>query len=375
MSLRISDINLCDFRSYENFCLGGVGDLTIFAGPNAAGKTNAIEALQLITTTSSFRNATGSELVRHGRDLARISCSVTDGCREIDLALAISEGKRTYLLNGKHRRPKDVRGILPSVTFTPDDLNLAKGSDRTRRHEIDAIGSQVNANYYQLVRDYEKMLRHKNRLLADEAPASLLDATNELFSKVGSQLTSYRRALFDRLAPGVATHYENISGAREQLTADYVASYEVSDGRTDRAEEVSSASMGEKALKGEAPSSLQDAIEACQSEERRRHRAVVGPHLDKIRLCLDGMDVTKFASQGQQRSIVLSIKLAEAEVIEEMLDQLPILLLDDVMSELDAARRAALVETLLVGKQAFITTANIDYFDAEMLARAQVISL
>ncbi len=372
MSLRITDIHLHNFRSYEDFRLEGIGDLTILAGPNAAGKTNAIEALQLLTATSSFRNATGTELVRRGEGTARISCSVTDGQRELDRALAISEGKRTYMLNGKRRRPKDLRGTLPSVTFTPDDLNLAKGSDRVRRHELDLVGSQVNANYYQIVRDYEKILRHKNRLLADEAPSALLDATNELFAKIGEQLTSYRRALFARLEPKIAAHYASISGGREPLTADYRASFET-DGIEPEATHDIAAS--ESVSLPTSVSTLRAAIEACQGDERRRHRALVGPHLDAVRISLDGLDSTKFASQGQQRSIVLSIKLAEAEVIEDILDQLPVLLLDDVMSELDAQRRAALVETLLEGKQAFITTAHVDYFDTEMLDRARLVEL
>lgn len=298
----------------------------------------------------SFRNATAAELVRSGQASARISCDITDGSRQLAVALAINEGKRTYILNGKHRRPKDLRGILPSVAFTPDDLDLAKGSDRNRRHELDALGSQVNANYYQLVRDYEKVLRHKNRLLQDDSPAPLLEATNELFAKVGDQLTGYRRALFERLVPKVAAHYANISGGREKLTAEYA----LSTGRE---------------------GALIDALECRFAEERSRKRALVGPHLDKVRFLLDGLDSTKFASQGQQRSIVLAVKLAEAELIEEMLDQLPVLLLDDVMSELDAGRRSALVGTLLEGKQAFITTANIDYFDKAMLERARLVEL
>ncbi len=325
----------------------------MFVGPNASGKTNAVEALQLLTALSSFRNAKSSELVRQGCEKARASCEVTDGSRQLSISLTLEEGKRTYELNGKRRAPKALRGTLPSVTFTPDDLSLVKGSGRFRRRELDVLGSQLNANYYQIVRDFEKILQHKNRLLKDEAPQALVDATDEMFVKVAEQLTSYRVALFDRLVPHVLSHYAEISRASEELFAEYEKSWD----------------------KEQCGESLRDVVSRLQHEERARHRAVVGPHLDDVRFSINGMDSGVFASQGQQRSIVLALKLAEAEVVEEILGQLPVLLLDDVMSELDGDRRRGLVQTMLEGKQTFITTANIDYFDKQMLDRAHVVDL
>lgn len=348
--LRITDIRLRNFRSYDELSLEGLGELTIFLGPNASGKTNAVEAVQLLTALVSFRNATAAELVKQGEQQSRAEATVTDGNRllEVGLHLQADPASRHYALNGKRRAAKDLRGTLPSVTFTPDDLNLVKGSDRHRRRELDVLGAQLNANYFQLVRDYEKVLRQKNRLLKEEAPMPLLEAANEVFAKVGEQLTSYRAALFGRLAPHVSAHYADISGAREQLGANYVRSWE-----------------------GDGP--LADAIDLRL--EASRGRTLAGPHLDKVAFDIDGLDAHSFASQGQQRSIVLALKLAEAEVVEEMLGQLPVLLLDDVMSELDATRREALVKGLLAGKQTFITTANIDYFDKSMLDRARIVEL
>lgn len=313
-----------------------------------------VEAVQLLTAFTSFRNASPVELVRNGCSSARAHIEVTDGNRRLEIALAIDpggqgeRGKKTYLLNGKKRSAKDLRGTLPSIAFTPDDLGLVKGSDKGRRRELDVLGAQLNVNYYQLVRDYEKVLRHKNRLLKDEAPVDLIEATNVLFAKVGAQLTTYRSRLFDRLLPYMAAHYADISSAGETFEACYLPS-------TD--------------------SSLAEALDDVLPDERTRHRSLVGPHLDKIELYVDGLDASAYASQGQQRSVVLALKLAEAALVEEMCDQLPILLLDDVMSELDAARREALVQELLPGKQTIITTANIDYFDAQMLNRATLIEL
>lgn len=348
--LQITDITLRNFRSYEELSLRDLGELTIFVGPNASGKTNIVEAIQLLTALSSFRNAPAPELVKSGQSQARIETSMTDGQRllEVGLQIETEPSGRHYLLNGKRRHAKDLRGTLPSVAFTPDDLNLVKGSDRFRRRELDMLGAQLNANYFQLIRDYDKVLRQKNKLLKEEAPLPLVEAANEVFAKVGEQLTNYREALFNRLGPRIATHYEGISASREQLTMEYERSWD-------------------------AAKPLGQAIDLVA--EQRRGRALAGPHLDKVSFYIDGLDAQAFASQGQQRSVVLATKLAEAEVVEEMLGQLPVLLLDDVMSELDSSRREALVQGLLSGKQTFITTANIDYFDDAMLSRANVIEL
>lgn len=419
--LKITDITLRNFRSYEEFELSGLGDLTIIVGPNASGKTNAVEAIQLLTALSSFRSSVSRDLVRKGESFARAQIGLSDGNRELEIAMLIDDGKRTYSLNGKSRQPKDIRGTLPSVVFTPDDLELVKGSDKFRRRELDILGSQVNANYYQLMHDFEKVLRHKNKLLKDEAPADLLAATNELYIKVAEQLTNYREALFERMMPKIEKHYSEISLSREALMGEYVRSQDdgeaaglASDEGTDAvrlasaegtdaaglvnaegtdAAELDSAATDAAGMltpegteantqdpSGAHPQNPSDAsfesvVQAMLPEEMRRQRSLIGPHLDKINFYIDGLNARSFASQGQQRSIVLALKLAEAEIIEELMDQLPVLLLDDVMSELDGSRREALVEKLLAGKQTFITTANINYFDKKMLDQARVVEL
>lgn len=348
MTLQIRRIQLHRFRSYDAFDLDGIGDLTIFVGPNAVGKTNIIEGIQLLTSLTSFRHSKSAELIKHGEETARASIAATDGNRNLEVALTLEEKKRSYEINGKKKRTRDLRGLVPSVVFTPDELNLVKGPNAGRRAELDSIGTQLNANYYQILKDFEKVLRHKNRLLKDEAPEDLLDAMNEMFAKVGMQLTSYRHALFERLMPYVARAYEEIAGRNEVLTGEYAPSWE---------------------------GDLGDVLSRLKPEEMARKRTLAGPHLDKVYFYIDGMDANIYASQGQQRSIVLALKLAESELIEEMLDQLPLLLLDDVMSELDADRREALVSYLIQGKQTFITTANISYFDQRMLDAAKIVEI
>lgn len=380
MTLHIESLVFRNFRNYETLVLGGLGEITVLVGQNAIGKTNIIEGVQLLTALTSFRHATRDQLIRHGSESARLEAAVSDGNRALEITLALDDKSRKYQLNGKAKRPGDLKGLVPSVIFTPDDLDLVKGSMTGRRAALDTLGSQVNKNYYALRRDYEKVIRHKNRLLKDEADPALVEAINEMVVTCGAQLVCYRTALFARLVPHIVEKYRQISQGREMLSAVYVPSWA-------RVAATANAAGSPPAFvapspeehtplqRDEARESLARALHERAGEERRRGRAVVGPHADEITFLLDSQDASLFGSQGQQRSIVLAYKLAEAAVIEEVLEQKPVLLLDDVMSELDGTRRAALVEAMERGSQTFITTANLAYFDRDMLNRSNVVSL
>jgi DNA replication and repair protein RecF len=373
LTLRIEQLAFRNFRSYESALLTSIGDLTVLVGENAMGKTNIIEGVQLLTALTSFRHATIDQLIRHGCEGARLQAQVSDGNRELSLDLALDGKVRKYRLNGKAKRPADLKGLVPSVIFTPDDLDLVKGPTSGRRTALDTLGSQVNKNYYVVRRDYEKVIRHKNRLLKEEAPPALLEAINEMVVTAGAQLACYRAALFARLQPSIAEKYRQISRGRERLTAYYAPSWARS------GKEPITPYPGAFPLttftRDEAREALARSLYDRAAEERRRGRSLVGPHGDAIGFFLDDQDASLFGSQGQQRSIVLAYKLAEAAVVEELLQQKPVLLLDDVMSELDGARREALVDAMEGGCQTFITTANLAYFDQGMLSRAQVVEL
>lgn len=389
MSLHITDIVFKDFRSYERFELHDAGRLVVLVGPNAVGKTNVVEGIQLMTALASFRHATIEQMIRHGAPRAQLSLSVGDGNRALEIELSMEDHTRRYRLNGKAKRPVDLRGLVPSVTFTPDDLDLVKGSMSVRRHALDVLGSQLNANYHLIVRDYEKVIRHKNRLLKEEASQALIDSINEMVITCGAQLCCYRAALFKKLKPHVEDRYRRIAAGRENLSVRYTPSWAVDSASGSTAPDADPAGVA-RADEGvararraapcdftreEAREHLARALEERRAEETARRRAVVGPHADALDFAIDGMPAGVYGSQGQQRSIVLAYKLAEAAVIEEMLDQKPVLLLDDVMSELDGARRAALVEYIASDVQTFVTTANLAYFDDDMLAAAQVVEL
>ena len=366
MSLRIEHIAFSDFRNYEALDLNGISDLTVFVGPNAVGKTNIVEGIQLLTAQSSFKHPTSLQMIRQGATSARLAADVSDGNRELSIALSLSEGKRSFSLNGKMKRTADLKGLAPSVSFTPDDLQLSKGSMSLRRDAIDAMGSQMSRNHYLIRKDWDKVLRQKNMLLKDEADVLMLESVNDLVITCGAQLTCYRAALFAKLSAYMESYYSEIAGSSERMDARFAPSW---------AREGEWLSRDEALTKGDARSLLAEALKEKLSEERIRRRSLVGPQADRIEFFVGGKQVSVYGSQGQQRSVVLAFKLAEVSLIRDILSQQPILLLDDVMSELDEHRRRSLVQFVSSDIQTFITTANLAYFDKDLLAHADIVQL
>lgn len=367
MTLSIEHIGFTNFRNYERFELNDIGALTLFVGPNAVGKTNIVEGIQLMTALSSFRHPLIDQVIKHGESYARAEAHVTGDDRVLDIVMLLESHKRKYTLNGKARRPADLKGLIPSVSFTPDDLDLVKGSMSVRRAAIDALGSQLSPNHYLIKKDYEKVIRYKNRLLKEEAQVALIDSINETLVTCGAQLACYRAALFAKLAPEISRRYADIAQG-EKLQVTYVPSWMAPVSRETPCGVTSFS-------RDEARDALTSALKARRGEELARRKSVVGPHSDEIGFYIEGKNAGNYGSQGQQRSIVLACKLAEASIIEDMLSQKPVLLLDDVMSELDEHRRHALVEFISGDMQTFITTANLAYFDDSLLKNASVVQL
>ncbi|WP_165042854.1 DNA replication/repair protein RecF [Adlercreutzia sp. ZJ138] len=370
MSLTIRHITLSNFRSYAAFELSDIGPLTILVGPNATGKTNLMEALRLVTAQRTLRHASTDQLVRKDCTYTSITADISDGNRQLSLETRIIDNKRHYLLNGKSKRNGDMKGIIPSVAFVPDDLNLAKGSMSTRRQAVDALGEQLSMNHYLIRKDYEKLLKHKNSALKEGCEPDILDAVNEIIVTVGAQLTCYRAALFSKLMVYLASFYQEITDEKETVSGYYIPSWE-RDSESVLAHEYNHIPF----VRDEARDLLRACLNQRKGEELARRRSLVGPHADTIEFQIDGMNVAAYGSQGQQRSLVLAFKLAEVALIHEILGQQPIILLDDVMSELDDDRRQSLISFLSKDMQTFITTAHLDYFDNETLYRARVVTL
>lgn len=357
MSIAATELSVLHYRSFDDRKIELDPGITVLVGRNAVGKTNLVEALQLLTAGASFRRPAASELLREGEGSGRIRLTLEGEGRLIEMGLDFSEGKRSFTRNGKKTRAAGIRGVLPSVLFCPDHLDMVKRSASRRREALDSFGVQLNENYAKLLAAYERTVEQRNNLLRDGYAPGLLEVWDESLATTGAQLLLHRTALLERIREHFIEVYRAIA-PYEEPDVRYVPSFgEVADGR--------------EAIAAQ----FLDALAERREDELRRGCTLVGPHRDEVLFTIDGRSARDFGSQGQQRSIVLAWKIAEVQVTRDILGRYPLLLLDDVMSELDPARRDAIVGFIADEIQTVITTTNLGYFADDMLQRARVIRI
>jgi DNA replication and repair protein RecF len=357
VGLRVTQLELRDWRSFEDRQVDFSDGVTVLVGPNAVGKTNTIEALQLLTAGFSFRRPKASQLVRQGGTQGRAQARLVGDGRLMDVACEAGERRRRFFVNGKPVRSLDMPRNLMSVLFNPDDLAFVKASAHVRRDELDDFGRQASVGYGNLLASYQRTVEQRNRLLKDvELDRSLLDAWDVSLAAGAAALMEARAKLFGRLTSKMVPIFEEISGG-ERLDCAYVS----------RLGDLSS--LGRSELEDRFYQAICDARE----EDIRRQMTCVGPHRDDLSFIISDKDARVFGSQGQQRTVVLAWKLAEVEVACDVSGSRPLLLLDDVMSELDADRRAAVTRFVQQGIQTVITTTNIGYFSDLSLKDAKVV--
>ncbi len=351
-----------DYRSYGDFELALGPRVTVLVGKNAVGKTNLVEALQLLCSGSSFRKPAAVELVREGAAACRAALRLEGDGRVIDLGLEVTDGRRSFSRNGKKCRAAGVRGCLPVVLFCPDDLDMVKRSASVRRRALDAFGIQLNERYADLVRSYGRIVEQRNALLKDpESDTWLVSAWDDSLAATGAALLQHRMSLLKRLRAELVRIYGEVAAGE---CADI--SYDSTLGTEAELSELSRDALKERFL---------ERVAEVSATERARGVTLVGPHRDDVNISVDGRDARAFASQGQQRSLVLAWKAAEVEVTRDILGSTPLLLLDDVMSELDEHRRHAFMDFVGGEVQTVITTTNLGYFAPEMLESAKVVEI
>lgn len=356
MGILATTLSAYRYRSFDSYELELDPGVTILSGHNAAGKTNLIEALQILTSGQSFRRPSPRDLVLNGEGAGRIELALEGDGRVLDMACDLAPGKRSFKRNGKPTSASGVRGVLPSILFCPDHLDMVKRSAAVRRAALDGFGIQLNDRYAKLVSTYERAVEQRNNLLKEDRPdPALLAAWDESLVSIGSALLRHRIALLDRVRAHLAAVCAAIAPG-ERADAEYVST--VGDAAHDR---------------GGIEDLFRAALERARPDERRRRLTLVGPHRDEILFTIDGRPARDFGSQGQQRSVVLSWKIAEVQVTHDILGRYPLLLLDDVMSELDAGRREAVVSFIEGQIQTVITTANLGYFSPRLLEPAKVV--
>lgn len=338
----VCSLSLLDFRSYATADVEFAPGLTAIVGPNGHGKTNLLEAVGFAAGLGSMRGAPEAALIREGADAGVIRCSARgDGAREllIEAELARARPSRVKVNHQAVARRRDLLGLLTATVFSPEDLELVKGEPSGRRRWIDDALAAVRPSWGALRSDLDRILRQRNTLLRQAGGrdsgdvAVSLDVWDARLAATGDELRRRRQELLAAMEPAIRRHYRVISGDRDTAMAGYVSSW------------------GEE--------SLADALAANRREDLRRATSTVGPHRDDIVLRIEGLPARSHASQGEQRSLALALRLAVDGEIRARRSVEPVLLLDDVFSELDAARAEALVATLPQGQRILTTAADL----------------
>jgi len=318
--VHLAHLRLRDFRNYPRLDADFRPGFHLLLGNNAQGKTNILEAIYLLATLRSFRGVGGAQMIRHAAKGYFVGASVVgEAAHEIKMYWSAAE-RKISLDAQPVRRLTDYLGTLRAVVFCTEDSQLVKGTARTRRRFLDLLLAQTQPNYLPLLQRYALALRSRNSLLKQRAPdPALLDSFSQELVSVGNQLIAARRELLPRISPLARLAYRRISHDAEELRLDY------------------------------QPSVKADfAVELARSRDRERtyRSSLVGPHRDELALLLNDQPAAQFGSEGQKRTLAIALKMAQAEYLTGLLGAPPVLLIDDVMGELDARRRAGLLPLL-----------------------------
>ena len=347
----IKSIELADYRNYDSLVLQFDRGTNILYGDNAQGKTNLLEAVAYLSTGRSFRTARPQELVRFGADFADLNAAFFSTGRRQTARAVIFAGRRPrqiYVGGVKQKTAAALEGLLTTVLFCPEELQVLKGGSAARRKLIDTALCQLRPNYARALAEYTKLLDSKSRILKDwhEMP-SLLEPLPEFslrMAQVGAVVISYRARYLRALAEAAAEYHAEFSGGSEALTLAYQTVSTVTD----------------------PFASQQTLFEQLMEHQKRHERAELdsgqclsGPHKDDFETAIGGRSVKSYGSQGQTRTASISLKLAERELMRRDTGEEPLLLLDDVLSELDAKRQDFVLNQIRSG-QVLITCCETD---------------
>ncbi|MFW5415404.1 DNA replication/repair protein RecF [Nocardiopsis sp. CNT-189] len=350
----VSHLQLADFRCYESVHLEFEPGISTFVGPNGQGKTNLVEAVGYVATLGSHRVSGDAPLVRRGAERAVVRSAVVRDGRRAVVELEINPGRanRARLNRAPATRPREVLGVLRTVLFAPEDLALVKGDPGDRRRFLDELLVARAPRFAGVRADYERVLKQRNALLKSasarylkrqEVDLSTLDVWSEHLAVNGAELLAARIALTAELQPLVAKAYAELAGSGGAPVLRY---------RSSAAPEGAEPPADRERL----VALLRSAMEDSRHQELQRGISLVGPHRDELVLSLDDMPAKGYASQGESWSYALSLRLAAFELLRADGDD-PVLILDDVFSELDAERRRRLAEHVRHCEQVLVSAA------------------
>lgn len=359
--MKLNSIDLTNFRNFKSFHLDFEKDINIFIGKNAQGKTNLIESFYVLSVCRSFRTHIMKQLIHFDSDFARIKGSIFTNKRELELEMIITSQSKKAKINGNDiNKTSEFVGYLNVVVFTPDDLYLIKGGPSVRRRFIDLELSKVSPIYLFNLSKYNSLLKERNKFLKmlkdkNKQGDPYLDVLNEQMASLQVDIIKKRIKFIQQLAKLSSIIYKKIADKDEIIEFRY---------KTFISQE--NLNIYEDIL---------DKYRKNLSRDIRYTMTQVGIHKDDIIIYINHHDAFDFASQGQQRTIVLSIKIALLELIKNEIGEYPVLLLDDVLSELDDTRKAMLLDLLDQRIQTFITTTSLEDIDDRILKNASVFDI
>ncbi len=348
-SVKITSLELTDFRNIQQLTLVPGPGVNVIYGDNAQGKTNLLEAVWLFTGGRSFRGATQSELLPFGKQNGRLTVGFEAAGRPQTAQLTLGSKAAAHLNGVPLESRAKLAGQFPAVVFSPEHLSLIKDGPSGRRRLLDGAISQILPRYGKHLGELNRVLAQRAALLGEIArrnqPESLLDIWDERMACLSWYIIKARGRYTARLREHAMRIYEGMSAGAEAFDLAY---------RT-------TLPLEGPPWEGDGTSSIYRALLAARREDIRLGATTIGPHRDDLEITLDGKSARAFGSQGQQRSCALALKLAECTLIKEVLEEQPVILLDDVLSELDQGRRDYLLSGL-GGSQVFITCCDREAF-------------
>ncbi|EMF0327262.1 DNA replication/repair protein RecF [Enterococcus sp. E5-79] len=360
--MRLNKLYLKNYRNYEELNIEFSKNLVIFLGENAQGKTNLLESIYVLAMTRSHRTSSEQELIGWTDDQAMIQGEITKGSSTLPLEILLSKkGRKTKINHIEQKKLSTYVGQMNVILFAPEDLSLVKGSPQIRRKFLDMELGQINPIYlYDLVQ-YQAILKQRNQYLKQlnekkQTDLLYLDILSEQLAAFGSKVLKARAQFVKRLEFWANSLHQQITHQKEQLEIEYLTAVD--------------------SLETHTQEQIQEQFLALLNQNKKkdlfRGTTTVGPHRDDLSFFINQKNVQTYGSQGQQRTTALSVKLAEIDLIKEETGEYPILLLDDVMSELDDSRQLHLLETIEGKVQTFLTTTTLDHVKNKMTVELEI---
>ncbi|GIP36032.1 DNA replication/repair protein RecF [Paenibacillus sp. J2TS4] len=358
----LKKLALKNYRNYAEIELNTAHNVNIFMGLNAQGKTNLLEAIYVLALSKSHRTHQDKQLIRWNEEYAQLYAEVDKKYGLCKLSLSVtSQGKKAKINGLEQKKLSGFIGTLNVVMFAPEDLEIVKGAPGIRRRFMDMEIGQVHPGYLHEMNQYQKVLNQRNNYLRQlwgkpDVSESMLEIWNEQLAQYGTKIVKKRQSFIKKLQKWAEFIHSGITNGVEKLQIEYRPSIEAND------PEEETILLDRFMIK----------LSQMKEQEIRRGATLIGPHRDDMGFYINGREVQVYGSQGQQRTTALSLKLAELELIREELGEYPILLLDDVLSELDPYRQTQLIETFQDKVQTFITTTALDSVNMDKLSDAAI---